>query len=608
MSEYYIGTRRGRSVSGDMGYEMFPEKYESSEHLLYEDPDLVHDDHRDTLKDFTPDNATLFESDEPRRNYGSVYRMNIRDHGTPKSGTDPWRNEDFDIQFHDKDPRGFLTEQPWNEYRRHIEAQLRRIDFKDDGDYSTTSGGVHPNTLYKNIRSAQAWVKSRMKIFSTSYESRHNGGVGVYSHVSNVFKSDQEDSSVLTDGTGMSTTFEDPVVRQRITTRLSNILHGGSAALRANTTTDHRVKVASYGKLYSQRGLIPHESQLRIIEDDTPWSKIEQAQGVVPKNLVKLMANTTNGTSAQANRENAQVSAGVDIKLGNRADKMENRNNVVTGDILALLGITQNEVKFLESYRGKNRKSADLMLANMYEMTELVHRMPLHEKLQARTDLLLKSAGGGLLPATASQIRGTRDHVVVNPKIIEFMYSVVAKGKPITSDDQWGNRLLAEADAENRQEINNPTKNTPLFVFKNAGRTVEEVTESMWNSTPTPASRKPVEKMAHSYAALKHTSSAYSANRKDTRVTQDYSDADYIQQGKNFNMGEEDQYGNMREGQVTTRFGQDRFFDRHVAGGNGSMSNKSGIRRNMDTDFFSYDTSNERGTHDMLRKNPKNAE
>jgi hypothetical protein len=605
MSEYYIGTRRGRSVSGDMGFEMFPEKYESSEHLLFEDPDLVHDDQRDTLKDFTPDNATMFASDEPRRNPGSVYRLNIRDHGTPKSGTDPWMNEDFDTQFHDKDPRGYLTEQPWNEYRRHLEAQFRRIDFKDDGDYSTTSGGVHPNTLYKNLRSAQNWVKTRMKIFSTSYENRHNGGVGVYSHVSNVFKSDQEDSSVLTDGTGMARTFEDPVVRQRITTRLSNILHGGSAALRANSTTDHRVKVASYGKLYSQRGLINHETQLRIVEDDTPWSQIEQAQGVVPKNLVRLMANSTSGTGAQASREHMQASAGADVKLNNTTRIAKNRNNTVTGDILALLGITQNEVRFLESYRGKNRKAADHMLANMYEMTELVHRMPLHEKLQARTDLLLKSAGGGLTPATADQIRSTRDHVVVNPKIIEFMYNVVAHGKPISDDDSWGNRMLAEADAEGRQEVNNPTKNTPLFVFKNAGRTVEAVTDSMWNSAPTPASHKPLEKMAHSYAALKRQASAFSANRKDTRVTQDYSDADYLRQGKTFDIGNEDQYGNMQEGQVTTRFGQDRFFTRHVAGG--GMSNKAGIRRNMDTDYFSYDTSNERGTHDAIRKNPRNA-
>jgi hypothetical protein len=593
---------------GDMGHEMFPEKYESSAHLLFEDPDQIRDDRRSTLKDFTPDNATMFASDEPRRNTYASIRLNIRDHGSPKSGTDPWRNEDFDIQFHDKDPRGYLTEQPWNEYRRNIETRLQRSDFRDDGDYSTTGGGVHPNTLYKNIRSAQNWVKDRLKIFSTSFEGRHNGGVGVYDNVSDVFKSEHEDSSVMTDGTGLARTFEDPIVRQRITTRLSNILHGGSAALRANTTTDHRVPVAGYGKLYSQRGLIPHETQLRITEDDTPWSQIEKAQGVVPKNFVKLLANSVGSDSvgaAQALREQMQNSAGADVKLGKDERKMENRNNNVTGDILALLGVTQNEVKFLESYRGKNRKQADHMLAKIYDMAEVVHRMPMHEKLQARTDLLVKSmGGGGLLPATPGQIRGSRDHVVVNPKIISFLHSSVAKGKAMSSDAHAKNRGHAQGDAENRMDIGNPTKGTPLFVYKGGTRSVEDVTEAFWNSKQTPAPRKPMEKPAHSYASLRRESTAFAANRKDTRATQDYSDTEYLDRGKQMDIGQEDKYGNMREGKVDVEFGKDKFFTRH---GGTKMANKSGIRRNIESDYFSYDRANEKGSTDIVRKNPQSA-
>ena len=58
---------------------------------------------------------------------------------------------------------------------------------------------------------------------------------------------------------------------------------------RTDTTTDHKVNVAAYGKLYKNRGLINHENQLRILEDDTPWSRIEGARQA-PRNLVKLMA------------------------------------------------------------------------------------------------------------------------------------------------------------------------------------------------------------------------------------------------------------------------------------------------------------------------------
>jgi len=594
---------------------MFPEKYESSEALLFEDPEQVHDDQRETLKDFTPDNNTLFASDEPRRNTGAQFRLNIRDHGTPKSGTDPWQSEDYDTQFHDKDPRGYLTEQPWNEYRRHLEAQLRRIDFKDDGDYSVTGGGIHPNTMYKNIRGAQNWVKARMKIFSTSFENRHNGGVGVYDNVSNVFKSENENSNVLTDGTtGLSTTFEDPIVRQRITTRLSNILHGGSKALRANTTTDHRVKVASYGKLYSQRGLIPHETQLRLVEDDQPWSKMEKAQGVVPKNLVRMMSNSVNGntkenvTAADAHRRDRQ-GTGDATKFNDITRQNENRNNVVTGDILALLGITENEVKFLESYRNQDRKTADQMLANIYNMAEVVHRMPMHEKLQARTDLLLQAAGGHLSPADASQIRKTRDQVVVNPKFIEFMYSVVAKGKDMTGNEFMSNRWQGDVDPEGRMRKNNPTQGVPIFVMKNQAKSVEHITESFWNgSQGDRRAQLANDKNVHSYANLKREASAFSANRKDTRVTHDYSDAETFVEGKNMNVGMFEPTEVMREAETDTHFGQNLAHTRHIGTG---MSNKSGIRRNIDSDYMSYDRNGELGLQDMVsdspgRKNPKN--
>lgn len=614
MSEYYIGTRKGRTTDGDISYEMFPEKYESSEGLLFEDPEELHDDRRETLKDFTPDNNTMFASDEPRRNPGSAFRLNLREYGAPGSGTDPWQNDEVDTQFHDADPRGYLTEQPWNEYRRHLEAQLRRIDFKDDGDYSVTGGGIHPNTMYKNIRSAQNWVKDRLKIFSTSFEGRSNGGVGVYDNVSEVFKSDFEDSSVLTDGTGMARTFEDPVVRQRITTRLSNILHGGSAALRANTTTDHRVKVASYGKLYSQRGLIPFESQLRITEDDTPYSQMEKAQGVVPKNLVRMMASSAdpskeNMTATAANRHDRQKS-GKDAKLTDRDLTLENRNNMVTGDILALLGITENEVKWLESYRNQDRKTADQMLANIYEMAEVVHRMPMHAKLQAREGLLLSAAGGHLSAADASQIRKTRDQVIVNPKFIEFMYSVVSKGKDLSGNEFMTNKWNAIPDAEGRQEINNPTKSTPIFVSKNQAKGVEKITDMMWKgSKHDKRAEKANDKRVHSYTNLRREASIVSQNRKDTRVEQEFKDSDYLPSGKHQNPGVYDPNELMREAEGDRHFYQSLAHTRH---GGTKMSGKSGVRRNIELSGYSYDKNSELGLQDLVsdtgsgRKNPKN--
>lgn len=577
-SEMYIGTRRGRSSYGDFGMEMFPEKYESSEHLVFEDPDSVSYDQRETVKDYTCETNYLFASDEIRRDPGSKYRLNQRSHGWHGSSTDPWKNEGYDTQFHDKDPRGWTGEIPWKEYRRQLEANMRRSDFKDDGDYSVTGGGIHPNTLYKSIRGAQNWVKSRLKIFSTSYESRSNGGVGIYPHTSDVFKSDIEDTSVAVDGGRLSTTFEDPENRQRATMRLSNILHEGSYALRSNTTTDHKVKVASYGKLYSQRGLIPHETQLRIVEDDTPWSELEAVRGTVPRNLVKLMNAATSSTSDATGRK-LKHKAASSRDAGKFAGKKESeqnpaRGNILTKDIMSLLGITEHEVKFLESKANKNDKHATLMLANVYQMTETVHRLPIQEKMEIRSELLLKAAGGGI--SGNSDYRKNKDKAEINHKMVEAMEEMTQKKKSKFSESFTANRQKAEGDSEGKLN----KLDMPLFVVKSTSKNSENITALMWESNRSSKAAREM-KQAVSYSTLKKKAEDIEKNRSEVADSRKKTESARSLMGKVMNPGKFNPLENKSTATIDNKFGENKFLERRIGT---SMGDKSKARRLMVSD------------------------
>lgn len=578
-SEFYKGGRRGRSLTGDMGWEMFPEKLESTP--MYEDPDQIYNNRRDILKDRSPENSNLFAHEETRRNNYSRSRINLRDGGKFGSTADPWQNEEFDTQFHDKDPRGWSTEQPWKEYRRVLTAQLNQTDFKDDGDYSVTGGGIHPNTLYKQIRGAQDWVKARLKIFSTAKTAKHTGGTGVYANISNVFKSDYEDTSVMVDGTGMAQTFEDPVIRQRATTRLSNWVHGGSKALRVNTTSDHRVKVASYGKLMRQRGLINHENQLRLVSDDTHWSLIEGKQ-TAPRNLVKLMSSIVNGKTAadisrQLNQDSQASPADTERFKGGKFDEKEvdNRNNVLTRDIIALLGMTQNELKFLESKAQLNNKHAQRALANLYTMAEAVHRAPAHTKLQIRDELLIKSAGQGLSPVSPSDLRKHRNAVVVNPRILKFMDLMVRRSA--MPGDAWENQMRSIGDPDDK--LDNWLNQVPLFISKSKTRDGEDIISVFHDSAAS--QRETISNKTHSYRSIAIDSINNQRNRKEGILSALLENSKSWDAGKNRSITSDDFIKEMMHVEIDNDFGENKALTRHM----GRMGNKRAGQYQQRDDF-----------------------
>jgi hypothetical protein len=578
LSNTYGTSRRGRELAGDIGMEHFPEKYEETD--MDEDPDLMSDHYRDTIKSWTNcDNNSLLASDLPRRDTHGGEKIALRSTGA-RVGTEAYANVGWDNQFHDKDPRGILNEVPWNEYRRHVEAQIRRTDFKDDGDYTTTGGGIHPDTLYKLIRSAQSWTKARLKIFDTSYEGQHRGGVGVYPDVSKVFKSEYEDTSVMTDGTRMSETYEDPINRQRTTMRLSNMVHGGGE-FRVLGTTDHKVMVASYGKLLKSAGLINHETQLRLIEDDTMRSKIEALVAKPVRGIAKFMEISAKTKAAD------DSPASTDRFRGAKYEEMqvENHNTTLTKDILALLGLTQQEIRIAEVAENKNRKGAEHMVADLYNLVEVVHRQPISLKLQMREELLLGARG--LVPGNAKDLRNNREQVIVNPKIVTFME--LMSRKTAKKEDQKKNMEQTEEEQRNQW-----ISDVELFVSRTAARDTEDIRKANNKVDAVVPNRGGNNKRTFSYKNVDRKD--IGANRNEGKNEQILADAGVGEHGKNSPYA----YVNetLRRAINDNEFGENKKIERHI----GKFGSKYNRRDMIDT------IPRETEKMNVQKKNPKQRE
>lgn len=576
-SLFYTTSYRGRSLAHDISMEQFPGKYESTD--IYEDPDDVYQHNRRVLKDFTPDNNRLLPDSQSRRDTHAKEKINLRLNGSRNDGTDPYKNEGFDTQHYDHDPRGWSTEQNWDEYKRNMTSRIRRTDFKDDSDYSVPESGIHPNVLYKNIRQTQNWFKSYFKNFDTAKTSRHTGGVGTYDNISAVFKSEHEDSTVMIDGKRAE--FDDPVIHLRATRLLSNWVHGGSKALRANTTTDHKVKVASYGKLLRQRGLIPFESQMRLVEDDTNWSKIGGMSNDT-RNLVKLMSSIVNGktvaqTEREFNQEFAESPQDTEKFKGGKYSQHSqepNKSLSMTKDIMSLLGVTQNEIKFLESMANKNDKQAKRHINDLYRMTEYLHKLPIDEKRKIKQDLLTKAAGGGLMPASLGEIRKNLDKSIINPKIMRTLKDITKKQNFLIGTEDAKNVI---GDPENKLE--KALANIPLYVSKR-----KYIVDASTGSGQTGENFASKSKTTHKYKNLSKFDKNAMKNRESSTTDILFSKAKAIQNLLSKNKYDEDITKDFHNTALDNIFGENKTFTRK----NGRIGTRATGRHQESTMLNNY--------------------
>jgi hypothetical protein len=280
---------------------------------LYEDPDLLNNHYRSTLKDLRPD-APFFESDQPRYNNYSEDRLNLRYHGK-RVPTEPYLPEGtfLDFQFLEKDPRGIALEPDFSKYRTQQEYRGRYIKHGNDEDNSVPSSGWHPTHVVRDIKGQFYNMKERIKIFDESFDGRHNGGVYVNKlHTSGVCLQDNDERK--------------PIMRDEMCYNRANVINdlSNDTSTGWRRTTDHRFQVAKYGQI---RGNAPLETSNwnknrsnAKIDHDINLSWKDQN---VSKTMVLKMVD-------MANKKRNDINSGRTVYLNESEDNQMGRSRKLT--------------------------------------------------------------------------------------------------------------------------------------------------------------------------------------------------------------------------------------------------------------------------------------
>lgn len=423
---------RGLAHYGSMDWNMFPQKLERTP--IFEDDNQTESFHRNTLKDFSSDPASL-AGDRTRNRYDGVIKRHYT--GT-RSGLEPY-NPDLFLGFTDRDPRGHLLEPNGEEARRHQHHRKKYLEQQlySDADWSVPSAGIHPNTKYAQMRRTQPWIKSRLKIFTTGKDGWQHGGRVEIPHNNYMYNSVATDENMAADLIHLN-----PEHRMHKTTKLSNGHHLGY-----RTTGDHEFKVSSYGKMFTGTPAMDHQSQVLYVNPDQKLNLfLEEGGQVVPRSVTALMSALTKTTAAEANRLALQLKGEMpDYELsGLRA---ANRGHKTTDDILQLLQYIEQDADFTTSETMVSGKSASPARnpEKIKRLSELLHSLPANVKLQ----LTRKIAGAGLKPGDP---RSQMNQTVVDPKIIEFMSAKTRTNKGYENESvNRRNGLSTQKLAEGRK-------------------------------------------------------------------------------------------------------------------------------------------------------------
>ncbi len=266
--------------SGDMPQELHLIKMEQTQ--MYEHEDQLDDFFRSTLRDTTPDAPTLAQ-DMPRKTQDTLRSeiLNIRYTGA-RTAAEPIHPDLF-LGFTRRDERGYHNAGP---DMRHANSQsMARVKYKDfvsdhASDWTITSGGRSEMRAIRDLRSTIGATKQRLKIFSTSKDSRATPYQGASHHKSHVNK-------LMSDGVALSlNNIAGAHQRKNNSTLKSNVIRAGH-----RQTGDHEFSVAQYGILSSAK----KRANIHSAQRDTSFDHVyDVAPGEIKNRLSVVILQEKN--------------------------------------------------------------------------------------------------------------------------------------------------------------------------------------------------------------------------------------------------------------------------------------------------------------------------
>lgn len=239
---------------GDMPPEMHLKKLEQT--CMYEREDQLDDFFRSTLKDRTPDQASLAQ-DLPRETQNQVRSevMNIR-HSAARTPAEPIHPDLF-LGFTERDSRGYHNAGPdLKLYADQSRARGRFKDFVSDhgSDWTIPEGTRSELRHIRDLRKTINPTRERFKIFDTSFDSRANPWSGAKTHHASTIPKTTPDGQILNLNDAQE------VNQRKDNTKLRTDL----IKVGYRQTGDHRFAVAQYGLMRnSERKVNIHDNQYK---------------------------------------------------------------------------------------------------------------------------------------------------------------------------------------------------------------------------------------------------------------------------------------------------------------------------------------------------------
>lgn len=248
---------------GDMPNDYLAAKFESTDDQ--DQAEYAYEEFgRRQLTDRRPDPAT-FAYEEPRIDPGvRAGVLNLLHTGT-RSGETPRHPEAF-LDDTWGDPRGIATDPDFKQLRRQEQARMRFVRMSADADHSITGGGVSEEQNIARLNQVKREVAPRYKIFATSRDGKRNGMSRVFTHESNIRKTERPAQSYG------DSILDAALTPQRHTTIISNVDIRRSKAYH-QFTTDHEFAVAKYGADGRTRKLSMDVKPLEYTDTDSELSE-----------------------------------------------------------------------------------------------------------------------------------------------------------------------------------------------------------------------------------------------------------------------------------------------------------------------------------------------
>lgn len=401
-----------RGDNGGLNILNYTDQYEVTP--MYEDPEELNDYNRTVLRDRSNPRGGL-DHEAPRINTGSKWTLNLHHDGVYGATELPYIHDEYDTSFRDRDPRGWNLEQDWKKFRKDGTPRASLTLWGKDDDLSIPGEGIAPVDMVSRLVELRRSLRDRINWFSESLGNFAAGKMGgAVNNPNDLGYVTLEDKSQAVDPSMF-----DSVSTQNLNRYLSNNLHLGGAYFLDRTTPDHVIPIASYGYLF--RSMRPGSFSQNVDRGLTEEIKTLNIKSS-GRNFIKFLES-------------------YDQKKNSVLDGKKTRNGLEAAplcydgtkkDILALLGITQQEIKWLNSKENKNRKGAKECLANIVSMISGLEKLPPNALLNIRDGLLREHA-----PEFAGGICKNTSYKKNMQRLLESRNSRAINGTRSTNQDIW---------------------------------------------------------------------------------------------------------------------------------------------------------------------------